>query len=235
MCACIHFTQIHTWRSQVLWCPLWYLAISLSNRRWMSWNITVFLPVCSVKLHPPHMSAAQLDRAMEQRWTEHHFSVEFNCSFALHTVMYDWTSTHHTPHYDLNIIAPDGFNAPLFSPLQRNRSDDKVIRSSEMENDKCVSSPAQVQCGFMSWKNESGAVLLVFKRHFQDKWSSKCEVLLVIRTYFYILILDLYVLSSSFVKHFTCHITWSLINPFLRYGCCRVCKLFVMAEYFMNH
>lgn len=85
-------------------------------------------------------------------------------------------------------FAPEGFNAPLFSSPQSNRSDDKVIGSYEMENDKCVSSPAQAQCRFMSWKNESGTVLLVFKRYFQDKWSSKCEALLVMRTYFYILI-----------------------------------------------
>lgn len=95
-----------------------------------------------------------------------------------------------------------GFKGPLFSPLQRNRSDDKVIGSTEMENDKCVSSPAQAQCGFMSWKNESGAVLLVFTRHFQDKWSSKCEVLLVMRTYFYILIWDFYFFFIIFCETF---------------------------------
>lgn len=72
------------------------------------------LPACLVKLHPPHIGAAQLDSAMEHWWTKHHFSVEFNCSFVLCSVMYDWRSTHCSPHYDFNIIALEGFNAPRF-------------------------------------------------------------------------------------------------------------------------
>lgn len=56
----------------------------LPHRRWMSWNLTLL-----VKLHPPHISAAQLDSAMEQRWIEHHFSVKFNCSFVLCAVVHD--------------------------------------------------------------------------------------------------------------------------------------------------
>ena len=79
-------------------------------------ELALFLATCLVKLHPPHMSAAQLDRAMEQQWTEHHFSVELNC-FICSLCWFMWEKIHILlPSLYLNYLIlehQEGFNTCL--------------------------------------------------------------------------------------------------------------------------
>lgn len=116
-----------------------------------------------VKLHPPHISAALLESAMEQQWTKHCFSVEFSRSFALCPVMCDWRITRCSPHHDLSIIAVEEFNGPCFLPCRVTTVLTKWLDHLKLRM-TLVSSSAQGHSWFMPRKNESGAALFVLQK-----------------------------------------------------------------------